>query len=229
MRILVAEDTLSMRLLIKLQLTAAGRQPDLVENGKAAVEKLMAGPYELVILDLRLPVMDGCQATMAIRKWEQENKKPPVPILLLTASLGKDDAEKCLKAGCSGILHKPFERSELAAAIVRLTGEAAPTPVPNDEISLESDPEIADLIPRFLKHCRGDVLKMKEALARGDYRVILDHSHRIAGSGTSFGFDAISEISRRIEFAAKKSDGSGIIGPLDELSDYLQHLGAKHG
>jgi len=101
LRILLAEDSEDNRLLIQLYLKKTQHVLDIAENGKVAMERFMSDSYDLVLMDMQMPVMDGYTATRKIREWEQKEKKPETPIVALTAHALKGDMEKCLSMGCS--------------------------------------------------------------------------------------------------------------------------------
>ena len=117
-RILVAEDTRGIQLLIQRILKNAGAEVDVVDDGQAVIEKLAANkaenkqPYDLLLLDMHMPRMSGYEAAAEIRKTWQST-----PIIALTASALKGDREKCLKYGCNDYLTKPIERTKLLTVI----------------------------------------------------------------------------------------------------------------
>jgi len=90
---------------------------ETAENGKVAVEKFTSGHYDVVLMDIQMPVMDGYTAVRTIRAWETEHRRPATPILALTANASAEDREACLAAGMDGFLVKPLERERLAAAL----------------------------------------------------------------------------------------------------------------
>lgn len=123
LNILVAEDNEDNRLLIWSYFKNTPHRVFLAENGKVAFEKYKAGHemYNLVLMDMQMPVMDGYTATSLIRSWEKENNLKPVPILALTAYALKEDEQKSLDAGCNGHLTKPIKKSMLFEAIETYT------------------------------------------------------------------------------------------------------------
>jgi CheY-like chemotaxis protein len=115
--ILLAEDAEDNRLLIQAYLKQTPHRLDIAENGEIACGKFKVGRYNLVLMDMQMPVLDGYDATRAIREWERANHRPPTPILALTAHALQGDAEKSLKAGCTAHLTKPIKKTALFAAI----------------------------------------------------------------------------------------------------------------
>lgn len=116
-RILLAEDCPDNRALVKFFLRNTPYDLDLAENGKIAVDLFQSNPYDLVLVDLRMPVMDGCEAIEAIRRWERKNDSKTTPIVVLSASSEKDQSLEALLAGCGTYLAKPIQREQLIRVI----------------------------------------------------------------------------------------------------------------
>jgi signal transduction histidine kinase/CheY-like chemotaxis protein len=121
LRILLVEDNPDNRLLIKAFLKKYPFEMEDAENGELAVEKFKNNKYDLVLMDMQMPVMDGYSATRLIREWEKQNDKKETPILALTAYAMKEDREKTIKAGCNDYLTKPIKKEQLLEAIRKLS------------------------------------------------------------------------------------------------------------
>ncbi len=117
LNILLVEDTEDNILLIKAFLKKTPHQIDTAENGEEAVEKFTSGEYDLLLMDMQMPIMDGYTATGEIRNWEMDQGLEPTPIVALTAHATKEDKEKCLGAGCSDFLSKPVRKADLLKKI----------------------------------------------------------------------------------------------------------------
>ena len=114
LKILVAEDRPENRLLIEVYLQGATAVLTFVEDGAAAVEHFQASDFDLILMDVRMPVMDGLAATRAIRAIERERGAEAIPIIALTAGDWNEDISR---AGCTKHLSKPFSMPELIDAI----------------------------------------------------------------------------------------------------------------
>jgi len=125
LRILLADDNPQNVLLVQAYLEGEGHRLDVVHDGAAAVERFAARPYDLVLMDVQMPGMDGYQATAALRALERRRGSASVPVIALTANALPDDERRSLQAGCQAHLTKPFSRAQLRRAITRLTGTAA--------------------------------------------------------------------------------------------------------
>jgi signal transduction histidine kinase/DNA-binding response OmpR family regulator len=127
LRILVAEDTPDTQVLIRHFLKSTPHQADLVDNGRLAVEHFAAGQYELVLMDMQMPELNGFEATAAIRRLERERQLSPVPVVALTAMALTEDRQRCLDAGCTEYLAKPIRKGPFLELIARY---AALVPAP---------------------------------------------------------------------------------------------------
>jgi CheY-like chemotaxis protein len=124
LRILLAEDSEENRLLIAAYLRGTPHQLDTAENGRVAVEMFKTRGYDLVLVDVNMPVLDGYSAVAAMRTWEHEQGASPTPIVALTGRAMNEDRVKAIEAGCNGHLTKPLRRAVLMEAILRFTNPA---------------------------------------------------------------------------------------------------------
>jgi len=132
MAILVADDHPINRELIRRMLAGLGQTAFLVEDGAAAFAAVRERRFDLVLMDVQMPVLSGPDATRLIRQWEAEGRRPRTRIVALTASAMPGDREAFLAAGMDAYLAKPFRRAQLEA-VLRLgdpTGNAAPAAAP---------------------------------------------------------------------------------------------------
>jgi signal transduction histidine kinase/DNA-binding response OmpR family regulator len=116
-KILIAEDNHDNQVLIQAFLADSPHIIDIADNGLSAVEKFKNNSYDLVLMDIQMPVMDGYDATRTIRTFENEHRNIKTPIFALTAHATTDERQKCLDAGCDGHLTKPIKKAKLLEAI----------------------------------------------------------------------------------------------------------------
>jgi CheY-like chemotaxis protein len=199
---------------------------DVAETGQAAVELFKAQEYDVVLMDVQMPRMDGLTATRLIRAWEEEQRRQPTPIVALTASVLKEARDSCFAAGCTSFLAKPIRKSELLEAIAQVV-TAAPRPIaPQATLPQGLPPELASLGPIFLRETRKELAKLAAALATADYADISAAGHRLAGCGSSFGADEITELGRSLEAAAKQSNLEEARRLVGELALCVERLDA---
>lgn len=115
--ILLVEDSRDNRLLVEAYLNKTPHGISIAENGEIAVTKFMSESYDLVLMDVQMPVMDGHAATRAIRRWEAEQGKERTPIIALTAHALKEDVQKSFDAGCTAHITKPVKKGPLLETI----------------------------------------------------------------------------------------------------------------
>ncbi len=229
LRILLVEDNADNRMIAVAYLEDTPYRLDIAENGAIACDMFKAGHYDLVLMDRQMPIMDGLTATRAIRAWETVNGRAPTPIIALTASALKGDRETCLAAGCTGFLTKPIRQEVLLRAIAdRLhVGPSSPSA---DRALAERRPAMAHTnlvarIPAFLLNRRHDVVSMLKALARGDFETVERLGHGMKGAGTSFGFQAITDIGTKIELEAAARHTDETRHRVGELTTVLDGIG----
>lgn len=113
LRILLAEDSPDNQLLVQSYLKQTPYHLDVVDHGAIALEKFKNGRYDVVLMDMQMPVMDGYTATRSIRQWEKDRDLPPTPIIALTALALKEEAAKIFEAGCNTHITKPVKKATL--------------------------------------------------------------------------------------------------------------------
>jgi len=119
LRVLVAEDDAGIQMLVKILLGKRGHHVSIVSNGQEAVDALEIQQFDVVLMDVRMPVLDGLLASEKIRQRERE-RGGHVPIIALTAAALQEEQERCHEAGMDGYLSKPFEPNELYDTVERL-------------------------------------------------------------------------------------------------------------
>ncbi len=128
LRVLLAEDhPINQEVALNI-LFANGIQAEAVENGKEALEALTRSDYDLVLMDVQMPEMDGLSATRAVRAPDSPVRNPAIPIVAMTANAMRGDRERCLEAGMDDYLSKPYEPADLLKMIAHWTTSVTPLP-----------------------------------------------------------------------------------------------------
>ena len=125
LKVLLADDSSDNRLLVQAYFKKMPYSIDEAENGAVAVEKFKNGSYDVVLMDIEMPIMDGYSATRTIRAFERKTGRRRVPILALTASVLDEALKKALDAGCDAHIAKPVKKATLLAAVQKAVGDAA--------------------------------------------------------------------------------------------------------
>ena len=214
-RILLVEDNPENLILLRACLENMSLALDFASNGLEALEKRRNGSYDLVLMDIQMPVMDGYTATREIRAWERVRRVPRIPIVALTANALVGASTDSLEAGCDGHITKPVERNDLVAAIARF----AKRPIRQSEAIPEP---IAARRPAFLANRQRDLATMREALSAGDFLVIQAIGHNCKGIGMGYGFPDITNLGSAIEKAAKTLDADELQESIREFERHVQ-------
>ncbi len=225
LHILIVDDSEENRFLLSEYLKDFGCKLSFAEDGRNALERFCSATYDLVFMDLQMPVMDGYESTRRMRAWERTNRRPATPILALTASALEAEAQAALDAGCNACLRKPIRM----AALLEAVGKYAAKPVagdgaPSQRILVRADARLRAVIPGYLANRRADVSAIAEALDRSDFRAIRAVGHKMTGTGLGYGFPRISEIGVALERAAKESNAAEIRTQAAELARFIDRV-----
>ena len=125
-RILLVEDSKDNQMLVYTYVKHTPFHVDVADNGEVGVKKYTSRDYDLVLLDMQMPVMDGYTTTKSIREWERKIGMRPTTIIALTASAFEEDVRRCLDAGCTGHIAKPVKKSTLMDTIDKYMRSVAP-------------------------------------------------------------------------------------------------------
>ena len=232
-RILLAEDGFDNRELIQTILQKVGATVETAENGRVAVDKAENGLFDVILMDMNMPVMDGYEATSLLREHGYRG-----PILALTANAMAGDSDRCLAVGCNEHLPKPVDRPRLiqriAANANREAIESRETPIAPTAAALNnvdaiisdfiSDPDMAKIIPRFVGRLPQQVAAMQESLHAARYEELRRLAHTLKGSGGSYGYPLLTEAAHILESAAKIQDGGNAQAALDTVIAVAQAI-----
>ncbi len=213
----------------------------IAENGMEAVEKYTSGTYDIVLMDIQMPVKDGFTATREIREFERKNKITPVPVIALTAYAMQEDIARCLAAGCNEHLSKPLKKAKLFEVLSRYlaveekdkdvgisTQSAMVEEQLIDKHIVMVEKDFAEFIPGYLEDVLQDITKMTQALALEDFETVRKVSHSIKGAGGGYGLDTVSEISESLETAARNRSNDKVGKALSTLADYVNNVQVEY-
>jgi CheY-like chemotaxis protein len=218
-RVLVADDSADNQFLIEAYLKGSAFAVTPVSNGRAAVESFSAHPCDLILMDLRMPEMDGLEATRAIRLLERERGWKAVPVIALTANAQPQDVEKTSQAGCNAHLAKPVSKADLLRTLAEHCGDSIDRPI------VVNAPEgLEDLVPRYLSARRQELPELVALSESADFDKLKSIAHNLKGTGTSYGFPDLTEIGAEMETSAGAGDQEKIRQQLVRLSRYLDRV-----
>jgi signal transduction histidine kinase/CheY-like chemotaxis protein len=242
-KVLLAEDGEDNQHLLITFLQQSGVEVVLASNGEAALRLALAGDFDLVLMDMQMPVMDGYRATSELRAAGFTK-----PIVALTAHAMAEDRLKCLATGCCEYLSKPIDRHKLLMACANylpgdiraikpaafslespeMTSPATPKPSRENKVaikpsaslrsSMAGDPRFAQLLERFVSNLPERVAQFEQCLREGDLETLRHAVHNLKGAGSGYGFAAISHESANAEEALKAELS------LDEVRHQVEQL-----
>lgn len=222
LHILLVEDNLMNQKFMSHILKRLGATFEIASDGKDAIEKIKSNHYDLVLMDVQMPVMDGLEATKYIR---QELKLIDLPIIALTAHAMKGDKEKCLAAGCNGYIPKPIDQQKLVTEIMNVIKKSEPS---YDEISPYfqgfSREEIIQLRTDYINQLRKDIEELDKKLSPKEFESFRYFGHNIKGNGVAYGFPEISKFGEKIELASESQDYPSLVTVFNELKTFLNEI-----
>jgi len=226
LRVLVVEDNAINQRLVVAFLEEAGHTPVVAATGGEAMAALERQTFDVVLMDIQMPGMDGLQATAAIRAREPSTG-PHIPIFAMTAHAHSEDRERCLAAGMDGYLAKPIRYEELIALVESSAGrerEPQPSPLPNDGIGQRPGLR-KEMIPLFVDDSLRLQAEMREAIARRDAASLERAAHTLRGTAGLFAAQTVLDLARCLENLAKAGDlGPEADGACQQLADELARL-----
>ena len=249
LKILVAEDTPFNQKFILRLLERWKHQSTLVKNGRLALEALKKESFDIVLMDVQMPEMNGLQATKKIREWEGEKDKSEVgmgnaerakrvPIIAMTAHAIKGDRERCLEAGMDEYVSKPIDSDKLFEAIETLTGKTVDSNTAIDdtatadwELLLKAFDDDRDFLRELVEVFLSDYPKLIDDLYRafeeGDSDLLMRSAHSMKGMLKNFHAAAAAEVAFELEKKGKAEEFEGVQMKIEMLAEQIAEVDKK--
>jgi len=242
-QVLCVDDNPANLLLVKTLLGDMGADVVAVDNGPAALEAVKQHSFDLVLMDVQMPGMDGRQTTEAIRQWEQASSSTPLPIVALTAHALANEKRSLLQSGLDDYLTKPISDRQLAQVVLKWTGLAlrsqpqrAAEPPQQAEPSLKvldeeeglrlaaGKADLADdMLGMLLQSLEGDRRTIREARQAGDRQALIERVHRLHGATRYCGVPQLRNACQQSETLLKQNHPDSEAA-LDELDAAISRL-----
>jgi PAS domain S-box-containing protein len=216
LQVLLADDNAVNQQLALVLLKKMGYRADVATNGAEVLEALSRRPYDVVLMDVEMPVMDGLEASRRINQEWPAGQRPR--IIAMTANAMQGDREACLAAGMDDYLSKPIRREELAAALARsearvvsaeqsVIADGVDDPGPVDLGELEAavgDPTfVRELISTFLNDAPDLLGELRSSLEQRDFEELRRAAHTLKANGRTFGATGLAALSEELELSAQ--------------------------
>jgi PAS domain S-box-containing protein len=230
LRLLVAEDNAVNQLLIRRLLEKHGHIVTLVGNGRDALAALEREAFDVVLMDVQMPELDGLEATQELRRREAATGRR-MPVAAMTAYAMKGDRERCLEAGMDDYVSKPIQPTELYEAVARLAPRrtSAPAPPPPTPGAVEESEALArvggdkellrSLVTVFFDCCPAYMDELHAAVERCDPQGVQRSGHTLKGMASSLGAAPLAAAAERLEMMGRTGDLTGV----SEAWAALQH------
>lgn len=244
LRILVAEDNEINQMVMKEILSQFGSDFTIVENGIEVVDAFKKDDYDLVLMDIRMPEMDGIEASKIIRQYEKEQNVPPTPIVALTAQIFREENEKCMEAGMDYIITKPINISKLIKLVniygrqKRIKPDLETSDGNLDETYNKIKHEVfknyshevtSSLIELFKTKSKEYMQEIETAYQNKDFNTLEACAHKLKGAVSNFRYDKATDAAANLERKARYKDTADLDfllldlrHSLDELENILQ-------
>ena len=246
--ILLAEDYPTNQEIAMSHLHSVGYIVDLAENGRQALHAFMERPYDLILMDIQMPVMDGYEATMEIRRREAETPGGKrVPIIAMTAHAIREYIDQCMESGMDDYISKPVRRMDLLAVVDKWTSQTAtvkngrtdPPPMERDKDSEEKvvmdyaetlhefcdDKDLLkEVMDGFVENVEKQLILIRQAIADGDAALVGRESHAIKGGSGNLRARELSEIAAMMEKLGKAENLRGLRDTLPEMEEAFGRL-----
>ena len=240
LHILLAEDNAVNQKVALTILEKQGYSVHVAVNGEEAIDALKKERFDLVLMDIQMPKMDGIEAAQAIRNSKDNGYNPEIPIIAVTAHVFKEDMQKCLEAGMNSCITKPFKRQELFMEIERLVQDGsgnyeaeAITPPDNGDVidsagALERLGDDADLLREIREIFSDDTPKQMEVLKRAidtnDVVLTERQAHSLKSAAANIGAESMREKSFEIELAARDKNLNTVHILYEELEYEMERV-----
>ena len=211
LKILLVEDDLTTRQVSLMILKRSGQtRVDTAENGLKAIQKLQRSDYDLVLMDMQMPELNGVEATRRIRQFGTKVPNSAVPIIAMTANTLEADRKECLSAGMDGFVSKPLKATELDQIIARyrpVSYESIDLPTVNLQELKQMRSDIKDkfepLVQIFLNQLPDQIEKMQLAITDNNAQKLENIAHKLRGNSASFYAEKMAAICLKIEQSAQ--------------------------
>ncbi len=223
-KVLLAEDNVDNQRLVSMYLKKLGADVIIANNGKEAIEHTAKYDFDLILMDMQMPVMNGIDATIRLREMGYEN-----PIIALTANAMKEDVAACYKAGCDDFIQKPISQQKFMHSIVKFlkpVDAIVESSQPLTSSILVEEPEMLDLVQRFVAKLPQYIENIRQNDENNNWDELGHHIHDLKGTSGNYGFDELYKLMQNIEFELTKENYDGVRSMINTLENLYRRIQA---
>jgi CheY-like chemotaxis protein len=227
--VLLAEDFRDARELIEHALQSAGAHVMTVENGEEAVKVATSRPFDLILMDIRMPVMSGLEATRELRR-----RGCLTPIIALTASTAESEQKRILEAGFDDLWTKPIslkgivERASAYLGAPENEEEAESKGAPSPAEPMKTDPALRAVVAQFVGDLPARYERIRNAVEGSDQKTAREALHQLVGTAGIVGFMPLSEVANRLLTKIKQTSCTESMAELDALGEMVRAIVRTH-
>ncbi|HEY5242342.1 MAG TPA: response regulator [Polyangiaceae bacterium] len=221
LRVLLVDDSDEGRALVEAYLASSGVALEPAADAPAALARLQRSTFDVILMDLHLPGMDGFAATREVRRLEKESGSRPTPIVALSADALPETVEQAMRGGFTEHLAKPIRKGDLIELLARYATSRGEQPASRQAATVTA------LLPKFFANRERDVATLRGALAIEDFETIARLGHNMRGNGVSYGFPEVSAIGKRLERAGLRREARGIADQITKLEAWVARSRAQ--
>lgn len=220
LKILVAEDSPDNQMVLKVYFKKFPFEVTYVENGQLAVDEFRKNKFDLILMDMQMPEMDGETALKIIRKEEEEKELLKTPIFALTANALREQEIHSLSLGFDKHISKPIKKNYLIKQILEVLE------MENLKVELDTsfDPELAEFVPEYIENRFEDLDLLKAAIEGSEFDNIDRICHRVLGTAQNYGLHFLDKLLSQMKAASKEEDAFKCKTYVETLEDYLLQM-----
>ena len=222
-KVLVADDNTSNQLLMRVLLTKMGLETSIVGDGQQVLDKLDQEHFDLLLLDIQMPVLNGYETAKALRQAGNE-----IPIIALTASLSPKEVQECKEVGCNEYLQKPISKQNLFNAIHKyLSDEAKEQNKFNDKAfisSMAGNGDLQPVIDIFINDLPKLVDQINNANSHDDMNLISGLAEELKGASSGAGFEVLEEYAASLEKMVSEGQLAVAQKCVDQINEFCKKL-----
>lgn len=233
LNILVIDDAEENLFLIEAYLRPNNPHLTFMNRGLDGLAAFKSQTFDLVLMDIVMPDMEGNIVTQAMRTWERENNLAPTPIIAVTAQENLRSTSMWSESGFSGFLVKPFNRYDLQqiieSTLESFGGRSKKESRKKGETAIDAVAQvIMKRAPLYLKSRRLDLNKLEDALKYRDLDIVKEITHRLKGNAKTYGFEELGTLALEMEKAAQKQDMAELHELLEKMTSYVDNAQRRY-